>query len=379
MRLLYVANARIPTEKAHGVNIAKMCETLGQYHPDTMLVVPDRKNEISEDLFSYYNLRKTFSVKRIPVRDNVDKGFWGYWQTQISFTRNLSRQGWDKSEVVILTRDEWSGFLLSLLGYRVYYDMHGFPENWLFFWKRALRSMKGLICTNEWKMTQAHKRFGISKKKMILARNACDPDQFSVDFSKHEAREQTNLPLDKKIVMYTGHLYDWKGADVLAQAAEHLDINTVVVFVGGTDKDVKVFTKRYKSCNTILVLGHKPHAMMPTYLCAADVLVIPNSKKSANPRLVPYSIYDTSPMKLFEYMASNRPIVASDLPSIREVINEKSAKLVEPDDPEALAASITHMLDHPDQANILVSTAMDLVREYSWDKRAQKILDFMKL
>src|SRR3989338_4206680 len=134
MKLLYIANARIPTEKAHGVHIVKMCEALAVAGAEVILILPKRKNAIKQDIFSYYEVKRNFSVDRVPVIDWVDKGFFGYWINQVSFTFGLLFKKFDKTDSVVLTRDEWSGWLLSVAGYKVFYDMHGFPETWLYFW-----------------------------------------------------------------------------------------------------------------------------------------------------------------------------------------------------------------------------------------------------
>ena len=87
--------------------------------------------------------------------------------------------------------------------------------------------------------------------------------------------------------------------------------------------------------------------------------------------------YHMSPLKLFEYMASKRPIVASDLPSIREILNEESAILVEPGNPKALAEGIKKVLQDEELAKKLAENAHRDVQQYSWEKRAEKILEFM--
>ena len=72
-------------------------------------------------------------------------------------------------------------------------------------------------------------------------------------------------------------------------------------------------------------------------------------------------------------MAAKRPIVASDLPSIREVLNEGNAILVEPDNPKALAQCIKKALTSDDVSQ----KAFEDVQEYTWDKRVKKILKFI--
>jgi glycosyltransferase involved in cell wall biosynthesis len=377
MKIIYIANARIPTEKAHGVNIVHTVSALAGLGIPVTLVLPKRSNPIDRDLFSYYGVEKHFDVEYIPIVDLVKKGFWGYWLSQFLFSFALARKKWDKREYVILTRDEWSGWLLSLLGYRVFYDMHGFPETWRRLWKVVMKTMTGIICTNAWKMKQMKDIFEIQEEKMLLARNGFDALAFTIDFSKEDARSILNISPKGHIVMYTGHLYDWKGADVLARAASYIK-GTHIMLVGGDVNQAEDFKKRYAGSPNILIVGQKPHEEIPFYLKAADVLVLPNSRISSNPRAVPYSIYDTSPIKLFEYMSSKRPIVASDLPSIREVVNEQIAFFFEPDNPEDLARKIQDVIRDTEESTRRADRAFREAQQYTWEARARAILTFME-
>jgi len=106
-------------------------------------------------------------------------------------------------------------------------------------------------------------------------------------------------------------------------------------------------------------------------LFAADALVLPNSAKAK------ISSHYTSPLKLFEYMASRRPIVASDLPSLREVLRDgENAVLVKPDNPRALAEGIERALSDAELAARIGRQAREDVEQYTWEKRAVNITTF---
>ncbi|MCG2808867.1 MAG: glycosyltransferase, partial [Candidatus Portnoybacteria bacterium] len=122
----------------------------------------------------------------------------------------------------------------------------------------------------------------------------------------------------------------------------------------------------------ILILGHRPYSEIPYYLKAADVLVLPNSGKEE------ISKSWTSPMKMFEYMASQRPIVASDLISLREILNENNAVLVEPDNSRALAEGIMSALKKDDFSAKILIEAWQNVQKYTWTERVKNILLFIK-
>lgn len=393
MKLLYLANVRLPTEKAHGVNIVKTCEALANAGAAVTLITPERADPKSRaavgerDVFSYYGLRQNFIVRYVPVSDRLARIFvnrgigLGYWLNQASFSLSLLFSEILKNEKpdAILTRDEFSAWLLSFRRpFPIFYDMHGFPENWVWWWHWMCRRMDGLIVTNNWKQGQCRERFNIASERMLVAPNGFDPELFSAaSADKTELCARLGLPDDKPLVVYTGHLYDWKGADVLAQAARRLP-EANFVFVGGTERDIARFRAEHGRETNIVIAGRRPHADIPDFIRAAEAAVLPNSQFSRSPRMSVYSRFDTSPIKMFEYMASGTPIVASDLPSIREVLHEGNAMLVKPDEPAALAAGIKQLLADKVLGRRLAAVAQSEAQQYTWEARAVRILEFIK-
>ncbi|MBI2108840.1 MAG: glycosyltransferase family 4 protein [Parcubacteria group bacterium] len=379
MKIIYICNSRIPTDKAYGVSIVKTCEALAKNGAQVLLLAPKIANPFGDDVFSYYNIQKNFSVRYVPTFDAVKWGWrYGFVINQISFGVAVFLLFFlKKRNFILLTRDEVSGFLLRLAGVQVYYDIHGFPERLVWLWKMLLRPLSGIIATNYWKVEQCNKSLGISKEKIIVARNGFDPDLFDIQNGKEELRKKINLPSDKPIVLYTGHLYDWKGVNVLLEVARNFQIS-LFVFVGGTPWDVEKFKRDAGGLSNVLVLGQKPYKEIPLYLKAADALVLSHSEAALkDPRFSVFARHDTSPIKMFEYMASGVPIVASDMPSVREILNEKNAVLVKSDSPEDLKRGIEKILNDKKTAEQISRQALEDAKEYTWDKRAEKIIAFI--
>ena len=115
------------------------------------------------------------------------------------------------------------------------------------------------------------------------------------------------------------------------------------MLVGGFEGETDVVQKYLNKNNLtkkVKLCGHQDHQKIPVYLKAADILALPNSGKTEMSRCY------TSPLKLFEYMASQRPIIASNLPSIREILNEDTAVLVQADSPEKFAIEIIKLINN---------------------------------
>lgn len=378
MRIHYIVNARMPTEKAHGIQIAKMCEAFASLGHDVTLLVPWRINPEKKDLFHYYSVEKNFLVRRLFSFDFLwlpfGKTLWFFIQT-VSFAKivwllsRLRRAPWQES--IVYTREPMIA-AFPPVAKRVVFEIHRLPKknNWL--WRRALSRADRLVVISNG-LKEDLMQFGVPEEKIFVAPDAVDLAQFDLSLSPKEARQKTDLPADRQIVMYTGHLYDWKGSDTMLKAAPMCP-ERLFVFVGGTKEDKKQFDKRVQAlgAKNVLVLGHRSPDVIPLYLKAADVLVLPNSGKET------ISERYTSPMKLFEYMASCRPMVASDLPSIREILNESTATFFTPDNPRSLADAINLVFLHTEESVQKADRAFELVKEFTWEKRAEKILSFFK-
>lgn len=364
-RVYYLANARMPTEKAHGLQIVKMCEAFANAGSDVTLIVPKRKNEIRDDPFHYYGVQKNFNIVWVWSLDLIaGLGVIGFWLQQLTFSFSafsyLRKQELDAS--IIFSRDILATWLISFRTKNVFYEMHRFPERMHGIWRSLLKRMKGIVSTNIWKAEQMEKLLGYPKEKILVKPNGFDPELFKDGFEKSS---------NKPIVMYTGHLYDWKGARTLALASKELpDID--FIFIGGTDADVERFKKEFGSQSNIFLKGHLPHHEIGKHILMADILALPNSA------ITHESVYSTSPIKLFEYMATGRPIIASDLPSIREIVSSDEVVFVAPDQPEALSKGIKMILNNYDLYMDRARLLKEKSKSFTWQQRVNDMILWME-
>ena len=367
MKIIYIANARMPTEKAHGIQIIKMCQAFSRAGLDVELVLPWRINHIKEESFEYYGIKKSFNIKKLFSIDLIHWGLpFGFWIQSVSFSVSVFIYLFFKKADFIYSRDLSPLFLLSLFKENLIYEAHYLPGHFGLY-RGLLKRIKGLVVITQ-KLKEFYQKKGIAQEKILVIPDGVDLDDFNIEITKPEARRKLNLPLDKKIIMYVGLFDKWKGYLTLLQASKFLNREMKLVMIGGTEKQVNKLREEYPN---VIFLGYLPYANLPVNQKAADVLVIPNSGKMA------ISKYYTSPLKLFSYMASQRPIVASDLPSLREILDENTAVLVKPDNPNALAQGIKTALKNPDFSDNISEQAFRDVRKYTWAKRVEKILNFI--
>lgn len=367
--LIYIVNARMPTEKAHGIQIAKMCEAFAKRRLRVTLVLPWRLNRSGRDLFKYYQISRSFRVKKLPSLDLVTLRIprLGFWIQSFTFALSVfAYLLFVKRKNLVYTRDLFLTPLLAVLHSNFVCEVHHLPRHF-FLYRRALARAQAVLVISRRLKTDLVKH-GLDKRRILLVRDGVDLTDSRIGLSKKKCRIKLGLPLDKKLALYTGHLYRWKGVYVLAETAELLKDECLVVFVGGTPSDLKKIRRQYRG---LILAGHRLPAEIPYWLKAADVLILPNSGQQSISRLY------TSPMKMFEYMASRRPIVASALPSLKEVLNERNCILVKPDSPSSLMGGIRKALGDSVLAEKTAKQAADDVRRFTWTQRTKKILKFI--
>lgn len=342
MKLIYVAHVRMPTEKAHGIQIIKMCEAFARGGVDVELIVTARQTAITEDPFTYYGVEKNFQITRLWCLDTVHLGRLGFYLSLVTFTLNALLYSLRK-EGIFYTREEFLTFFLRVAGKRVAWEAHRGGQN--FFIRSLIRRRVPIVVISSG-LEELYLRAGAPEKNIVVAPDGVDLAQFEVKESKEEARRKLGLNPEAVLALYAGSEYAWKGVETL-KAAKPLLPGIEVLIVSG-----------------------KPYRDIPLYLKAADVLALPNSAKDEISRLY------TSPLKLFEYMASGVPIVASNLPSVREVLDDKTAYFFIPDDRESLARAVLRALSQEGRAK--GERAKERVARYAWQKRAQAIMEFLK-
>lgn len=380
MKLLYIANIRLPTEKAHGIQIMKMCEAFADAGAMVELVVPWRFNPITEDPFIYYGVEKNFIVKKVPSIDLVRFGKIGFLMQVFSFTASACVFLFFRKCDVVYSRDEIPLFFISLFKKNVFWETH--RANTSFFsrhvWKRAV----GIISITG-KLKDFYCEQGVSPAKIAVAHDAVDIASFrAVTQGKDALRSELDLPHAKKIISYVGKYKTMgrgKGVEGLIRAftqVAHSHEDVFLLIVGVNNNEIGEVRALCASCGInagqYKIVPHIKHNTVVRYLKASDVLVMnyPNDAQ--------YALF-TSPMKLFEYMASGNPIVASDLPGIREVLNEKNAILVKLENELDLTEGMMKALADEELGKALSSQAWADVQQYTWEQRAKNILSFMQI
>jgi glycosyltransferase involved in cell wall biosynthesis len=384
MNIFYVSNSRMPTEKAHGLQISKMCEAFTFLDNKITLLIPARFNYIKSNIFDYYDINIRFKIVRLPNIDliNVIKNKFGFVFQNVSFSFSVFFYlFFYKGKITIYSRDYFTLFLLSFLDKAtLFYEVHTFPNKLNFFYKIVLKRVKFVAITKG--LRNELFNHGVADDRILIAHDGVDIDLFNNHkLDKVDLRKKLNLPKDKKIIAYVGKLTTMgksKGVELLLEAFVKVlnDCPQAFLLLVGINKDEVVNIKQkfdkfgVKSKFYKLIL-HVNYEKIIDYEKSSDVLVMsyPNTKH--------YQLY-MSPLKMFEYMASGVPIVSSDLESIREVLSDDSAVLVQAENINALGKGIKNILSDDNLAIKIANKAKQDVGMYTWKIRAKKILDFVK-
>lgn len=189
--------------------------------------------------------------------------------------------------------------------------------------------------------------------------------------------ESSPLPLGKPLhdIYFVGNYYYFSGLDVAIQALALVpDVTLHIVGGGGTgDPDyerIRALVTTLHLDERVIFHGFVPPHRLPALFARADLLVMPHTGAIR-------AKYFVSPLKLFQYMSANRPIIASDLPTVCEILSDgEDALLVPPENPVALAAAVQQLMQDGALARKIAANAYSKSRSYSMEQRATQMLAF---
>jgi glycosyltransferase involved in cell wall biosynthesis len=385
VRISYFADIRFPIERANGVQTMETCHALARRGHQVRLVVRPDTAQPPRDPFAFYGLAPLHALRidrcRVPA--------WLPARRVAYLAHAVRRIVGARDTDVVLTRDlSLAAAMLRLpasLHPPIVYESHGYApavsgelplivsgsapastakqRRLTANERRVWRGAGGYVTITAALARELEDRFGPRPALSVVADGArfaplADPGL------------RRRAPADAPVVGYAGHLYPWKGVDVLVRALAHLPGVRALV-VGGLHMEPDLGRVRRLADEAapgrVTFTGQVDPPHVAALLRDADVLVLPNTPTRI-------SAAYTSPLKLFEYMASGRPIVASDLPSLREILRpDGNAVLVEPGSPEALAGGIMRVLGDAGLAERLARQAHDDLRGYTWDRRAERL------
>lgn len=326
-----------------------------------------------EDVYAYYSVEPIFEIRKLG-RPSIYGGQRIY---DMKILLELLKHKYD----LVYGRYLAGCFISTCLGYRTILESHD-PV-----WKQSSKvksaildrtltskALCGLVVISE-ELRKLYVERSVKALNIIVAHDGADFPH---------TQERINLAGRSGLLQvgYTGHLYKGKGMEIIEQLAPLLeDVDFHVV--GGLEPDICYWEERIK-CSNVFFHGFVEPRLISTYINAFDVCLLPiqrkvftPSQKSQDSAKMRNIAGFTSPLKLFEYMAHGKAIVASDLPVIREVLNKDIAMLVDPEDIKGWVGAIDALRDKRLRAEISAKALRYFIENYSWEQRARTIIDLL--
>jgi glycosyltransferase involved in cell wall biosynthesis len=372
MRMVFISSSQVPSDTANSIQVMKVCQAFAQLGHEVTLLVPGPQPENSDppNLRQHYGLQTLFKVEWLPVR------------SRRLFPWEAVRRARRLQANLLYTWPIQSAVLGVLAGMPSMLELHDFPSGRFGpLWFRLFIIFPGrkrLLPITAALQGALHLPPGIS----IVAPDGVDLERYvalqdSLTGSGNppeNARSKLSLPA-APTVLCTGHLYEGRGADLFLVLAEKFP-HASFVWVGGRSADVTTWAARAaaRSLTNVTFTGFVPNECIPLYQSAADVLLMPYQRTVATSSGGNTAAI-CSPMKMFEYMAAGRSILTSDLPVLREVLDETMAVFCPTEDSEAWGSALGRLLNDEDRRQTLGQHARHAVGKYSWLERAKYTLE----
>ena len=382
MKIALITNSRIPSLTANSIQAMKVAQALMQLGYDIKMFAPKETDAMNrESLLTHYGLRLAPDLELLPSISGLKR---------LDFIVHAQRAAKRFGADLIYTWLPQSAALGAWMGYPVALEMHADNSGrlgvwWMRqFWKQKTPKVMTVTTSALRKALERSTKFQFPNEALLLAPNGVELEKYAGLPSPTEARRQLNLK-EGLTVGFTGHIYPGRGADLLFELAKQMPAVNFL-WVGGTPELVDFWRGKLSEAimTNVTMTGFVKHESIPLYQAAADVLLMPYSRsiEASSGQDIAEVI---NPMKMFEYMASGRGIVSADLPSIREVLNEGNAVLVEPMEEGNREwgmgnwkAAIESLLADEPRRFALGAQARKDVEQLTWVKREERVMEIIK-
>jgi glycosyltransferase involved in cell wall biosynthesis len=354
----------------------KVCQSFLDLGHEVRLWLPGRTPKISWDsILEHYGIRDPIDIR---------------WMRAIPSLRR-----YDFCARAVIAARRWRSDLLyiwplqaaaiaSNLGFPTALEMHDRPQG-RFGPMLFGRFLRGAGARRLLPITEALREYLEKAYDTALGRPFVRVSPMGVDLERYlelpnpaDARQALGLP-QVFTIGYTGHLYPGRGIELLVELARRHPASGFL-WAGGEPRAVERWRQRLAETGVenIHILGFVPHEQIPLLQAACDILLMPYERRisvSSGGNTARFA----SPMKVFEYLASGRAIVASDLPVLREVLNESNAVFAPPENIDAWDEALSHLKVDDNRRGALATHARKDAVNYTWTERARRALEGLEV
>ncbi|MDC0364662.1 glycosyltransferase [Candidatus Pelagibacter sp.] len=357
--VFYIADFSLPNKSAYALHVLKICDAFNEINKDKInLLIPHiQKN------YSNKKVKNDFLLKKIPnikTFYNIKKKLNFF--SRILYSFKILKHVRKKNYSMIISRSIIPSLILAIFNIKNTLEIHSEMTSitHIFFniikLNRVKRNLK-FIFINEY----LRKRFNITKKKSIILYDAVDHRDF------HPSNRK-NL---KNCCFYSGSFAKGKGLEIIMKVAKRLP-NINFHLYGNQET---IYIKKIKKLKNVFFKGYIEYSKLVKIINNYKVLLMPYKKNVGvlikNINVARYF----SPLKMFDYLASGKIIIASDLPVYRDVLTNKVNSIIINDDANQWSKMISQTLSS-NKYNYLGKIARNNSKKYSWNNRIIKIINF---
>ena len=406
----------------HSIHIRELCRALEETGQEVYILAASNGNgssadgapvrEVAPGIASYLNRRSSRSTRhrpRFPDPEARRSGHTSMAPRQVA--RDLARVAWWKGWDTYFhwrVRQELSherpDFLYeryvrgTSTGMRLARELHvpfivemntsfTFPSEW---WEHHSPITPWVVARTERRIARSADRVivvsthlrdyllatGVPEEKLVLMFNGADSRRFRPMIEEAAGIRAEYGLRDKQVIGFVGSLKPWHGVDGLIRSfrqcvRDRSNLRLVIVGDGPLRDSLELLVRESGLSESVVFTGSVPHEDVPAYVSSLDIAVCPAPREPS---------YHLSPIKLFEYMAAARPVIAakfSDVPAV--VRDHENGILVEPGNDAELARAMLELADDPDLRGRLGQEARrDVERSYSWQRNAERVLELYR-
>ena len=375
MRLLYIHHMEFQSAMANMVQVKSMCTAMSSIGVDVILSLPESSNGCPALRGSVHNGWNLHFRERKFKHSSIDQ-YFNYASVRKTIKTLHPDICYLRSPLLlrhILPSNK--PVIVELHQNILYRGVHFLDRSLRRVLKHAVKQgkVKKVVCISD-ALSEYWISEGIPRERVVTAHDGFDSGKYYVERDPSSIRSEIGFPQNKKIIAYTGSLYkNRKIENILELAGIFKD--RYFAIIGGPEEQAEHYRNisRSMKLDNIIFTGRVPHEEIPKYLFASDILLALWSSD------VP-TIQYCSPLKLFEYMAAGRTIIAHAFPTIKEILQDGvNSILCKPDSFDDLVKSLELAILMPRKNKLADSARRDAFRKYSWDIRAKKILSQVQM
>ncbi len=367
MRIAYLFNSSTPSSNPSSIQVVNTCSALAQLSHSVKLIVPNTGQNVS--LSKFYGINKSPKLIKLKYFNKFPLGIYYYLFSFFSITYAIL----DKTELYI-TRNIFNLILLNILKKRVIIEIHHDFHNEGRFVKFLCKYINIFNKNNIVKIVAITN----AVKKYLVKNFNIDPKKIEVISSASSLKFKFSNLKKKKFynIGYFGSLDRSKGTNFIIKLAKKDKVNKYYIY-GGSKHDVLRLKKKEIPNN--LKINHSVHyGGLKPIISRMDILLIPSStKRIRSLGSVGNIVKFTSPLKLFDYLASGKLIISSNVSVFKEILtNEKNCLVVNNFKINNWLKKINKTKFERSKINIIKRNAFELSKKYTYIKRAKKMIDF---